>query len=256
MEHDPDRILVIDDEETDQDGLRRILSREGYLVDGALNGAQGLEMMFRTPYRAVIVDLLMPEMDGLGLMEEMRRRGLNIPTVMITSYPTIKTAFQALRLGAVDYIPKSYTGKELLGLLSRVLRRKECAWGACDFEPDRSLSFTPGEKYTLPKHSWARLREDGLVEVGLRNSFLEHLPEIDAVQAPEIDELVEQGHPGLELTASGEVHQVFMPLSGRVKELNGEALGNPSALDSEIWLIRLLPRNLEEELAELRPEPD
>ena len=250
------RVLVINDDEAIHDSLGRILDGRGYTADKALSGAQGLAMMSEKDYGAVIVDLLMPEMDGLEVLEEMRKRGLTVPALMTTSYPTIKSAVRALRLGAVDYIPKPFTGKEILGPLSRALSRGECAWGACEIEHETPPSFKPGRRFSLPKHSWARLNEDGTVEVGLQKSFLDHLSSIRKIRGVETDDLVEQGHPGLILIAPDQVHRVFMPLTGRVVELNQEALDRPADLTPETWLVRIIPHDLEEELANLRPDED
>ncbi len=248
------RILVVDDMEAVQESIRGMLSGEGFAVDKALSAAEGLAMLARTPYRAVIVDLLMPGMDGLEFLEEMRGQGLTVPAIMIASYPTIKSAVRALRLGAVDYIPKPFTRQEILAPLRRALSRGECAWGTCEIEHRTPPSFVPGKRFILPKHSWVRLREDGKAEVGLRESFLDHLPRIRKIRGLKPDDLVEQGHPGLILISGEEVHRVFMPLSGRVVELNREVLDNPASLNSEAWLVRILPYDLEEELANLRPE--
>ena len=255
MAEESRRVLVVDDMEAVQAGIRRMLESGGYAVDSALSAAQGLELLERNAYRAVIVDLLLPGTDGLEFLEEMRRRRINLPAIMITSYPTIKSAVKALRLGAVDYIPKPFTRQEILAPLDRALSRGECAWGACELEHETPPSFVPGKKFILPKHSWARLREDGTVEVGLQGSFLDPLPPLKKIRGLAVDDLVEQGHPGPVLIGrgQGQVHRAFMPLSGRIVELNREVLDDPSALGPETWLVRILPHNLEEELANLRP---
>ena len=129
MAEESRRVLVVDDMAAVQAGIRRMLESGGYAVDSALSAAQGLELLERKAYRAVIVDLLLPGTDGLEFLEEMRRRKINLPAIMITSYPTIKSAVKALRLGAVDYIPKPFTRQEILAPLDRALSRGECAWG-------------------------------------------------------------------------------------------------------------------------------
>ena len=66
--------------------------------------------------------------DGLGLLRQLDQHGHRIPVLMITGYPTIRTALHALRLGAVDYLTKPFTHKELLGPVNRVLRRRDLSW--------------------------------------------------------------------------------------------------------------------------------
>lgn len=246
------RILVIDDEEVIHASIDRILSRIGYLVEGAMNAHQGLAMMESGDYQAVITDLMMPEMNGLEMLEAMREKGLEVPTLMITGYPTIQTAVKALRLGAVDYIPKPFTRPELLGPLNRALRRGDGqnADLPCDQIPFEQLG--PGQKFILPKHSWAVYNQDGTMDVGVEESFLASLPEIRDLECPLENDLVEQGYPGLKIKTEEEIHAVFMPLSGRVMVVNQEILDRPGKLDCKVWVLRILPGRLKEELGSLR----
>ncbi len=120
----PARILVIDDEEVVHVSLRRILGRCGHHVDAELSAVAGLERLAdEEPYDLVITDLMMPEMNGIELLRQLRERELEVPVLMITGYPTISTALEALRLDAMDYIAKPFTRQELLAPVNRALRR-------------------------------------------------------------------------------------------------------------------------------------
>jgi len=246
------KVLVIDDEEVIHASINRILSRLGYRVEGAMSAHDGLAMMEGGDFQAVITDLMMPEMNGLEMLEAMRERGIEIPTLMITGYPTIQTAVRALRLGAVDYIPKPFTRPELLGPLNRALRRAadQLPDLPCDQVPLEKLG--PGQKFVLPKHSWAVYNQDGTMDVGVEDSFLANLPEICALECPLENDLVEQGYPGLKIRTEEEVHAVFMPLSGRVMAVNQAVLDRPAELDCRAWVLRILPGRLKEELGALR----
>ena len=177
---------------------------------------------------------------------------------MITGYPTIKTAIQALRLGALDYLPKPFTRLELLSPLQRTLRRagiqesrppKEFPGGeeVPGREPPR-----PGDRFVLPGHSWALFNQDGTVDIGLETGFLGAMPPVDRLSLPQADEMIEQGHAGFEATAGEEVHAAFMPVSGRVIEVRDPADLMLPGLSEGDWLIRILPSNLAEETAILR----
>ena len=252
-------ILVIDDEEIVHSSIRRILSRLGYEVDGVFTAQEGLDKMKKTKYDAVITDLMMPELNGIEMLFAMKERRINIPTIMITGYPTIKTAIQALRLGAMDYIPKPFTRQELLSPLNRALRRGAGENAQQDEESDREgqsekeeASVTPGECFFLPDHSWALYNQDGTVEVGVEAGFLDSIPDIDEIETTMENDLVEQGYPGFKIKAAGEVHGVFMPLSGRVVGVNEEVVSNPSALNEKKWILRIVPSQLNIELELLR----
>ncbi len=262
------RILVIDDEPIIHESIKKILAREGYRVDSVFSSSEGLRILSRETYDAVITDLMMPGMDGLELLKEMAQASLVVPTIMITGYPTIRTALLAMRLGAIDYIAKPFTRKELLPPLRRALRKKcvdkhadasGLSPGTHDYathnqkEPPPFTPPFPGDTFRLLEHSWAVYQYDGTFRVGIEASFLASIERVVSIRAPLEDDLVEQGFPGITLlTADGEAHGVFLPLSGRVIERNEALLANPSNLDARMWLVRIIPSMLKEELPYLR----
>jgi DNA-binding response OmpR family regulator len=249
----PIRVLVIDDEEVVHASLRKILSRQGYQVDATLSAPAGLERLGADRYDLVITDLMMPGMNGIELLGEMRARELFTPVLMITGYPTIRTAVQAMRLGAVDYLAKPFTRKELLGPVKRALRIEvgEDRAGAAEIDPG---SLVPGVELFLPHHAWARFEQDGTFLVGLEASFLRAAGRVRAILAPEEAEVVEQGYLAIRLeNEEGEEHGVAMPLSGQVEEVNRELLADPTRLEAGSWLLRILPSQLASELGLLIP---
>ncbi|MBW1712239.1 MAG: response regulator [Deltaproteobacteria bacterium] len=256
-------MLVIDDEEVVHASVQRILSRLGYQTESALSAAQGLEMMAQKKYDAVITDLMMPEMDGLGMLAAMKDRGIDIPIIMITGYPTIKTAVKALRLGAMDYIPKPFTRQELLSPLNRALRRDgangqaAANWGGPGQPPQETeqVPVKPGDVFFLPGHSWAVYNQDGTVDVGVEQSFLAAIPQVEQIETPLENDLLEQGYTGFKLKTEEEVHGVFMPLGGRVVSINDSVLNRPGSLEAGTWVLKILPARLSDELASLSRRP-
>ncbi len=260
---EPARILVIDDEEIIHHSVRKILGRHGHTVDAVLSAAEGIERLCEQDYDLVITDLMMPEMNGIELLERFKRDGIGVPVVMITGYPTIRTAVQALRLGAVDYQAKPFTRQELMGPVNRALRRtgEERVTGPPSIElgPDGEgiqaprVDLLPGDCFVLKEHSWARFRQDGSMDVGIEDSFLRAIGEIAALDGPTSGDLVEQGYVHFRLTTTGgEAHNAFMPLSGQVVEVHGDALALPAAITAETWLVRIIPTRLDEELRLLK----
>ena len=253
------RILVIDDEKIVQDSIRRILSRFNYQVIGTLSPTEGLTKLEKEKFDIVITDLMMPEMNGLEILTSMRERRINVPSIMITGYPTIKTAIQAQRLGALDYIPKPFTRVELLGPLNRALRRtgkggNEPAGSSTGIqgEAPEVLAPKPGECFILPEHSWGFYNREGMIEIGIEASFLSCIPPIEEIEIPVENDLVEQGHPAIKLRAGGEAHNVYMPLSGRVFTVNEDAASKPRDLTSRTWLIKIIPTALLDEITLLK----
>jgi glycine cleavage system H lipoate-binding protein len=199
-------------------------------------------------------------MNGIELLAEIKRRGLAVPVLMITGYPTIKTALQVLRLGAVDYLAKPFTRAELLAPVARALRHQtseDSVVGNDPFEEGGSWGTPmPGDRYRLRHHSWIVYQQDGTVLVGIERSFLGTIGTIEGARLPSEAELVEQGYVGILLTTtSGEEHGVLMPLSGRVMAVNPEPVAAPGSINDSMWLVRILPDRLKQELTLLVPEP-
>src|SRR5882757_784814 len=93
-------ILVIDDEEIMREILETLLTREGYEVRVAASGAEGLELARALPFDAAIVDIMMPGLDGIATLEELRRVDEDLAVIIITAYGSIESAISAMKSGA------------------------------------------------------------------------------------------------------------------------------------------------------------
>ena len=100
------RVLVVDDEEVVRLGYRRVLSTDGFRVMAAGNGAEALDLMAGDRFDVVLLDLRMPGMDGLDVLRAIKERWPESEVVVVTWYPSIETAKEAVKLGAYDYIAK------------------------------------------------------------------------------------------------------------------------------------------------------
>ncbi len=118
------RILVVDDEEIIRLGCQRTLNEEQYEVLTAENGAVGLALAREKSPDLVLVDLLMPEMGGMELLEAVHRQDKNIVTIVITGYATIESAVEAVKKGAFDYLPKPFGPEELRAAVLRGLEQR------------------------------------------------------------------------------------------------------------------------------------
>ncbi len=252
--NDKPKVLVVDDEEIVCASVRRILSKRDIDVDTAMKADEALEKLDKEHFNLVVMDLMMPEMNGIELMHAIRKKDMDVPFLMITGYPTIKTAMQALRLGAIDYIPKPFTRHELLGPVNRALRRGEAQSEAEKekAEPAGQAAALPGTGFFLPEHAWAVYEQEGTIIIGIEQSFLDAAGNVQSIEVPPANEMVEQGYPTIKLTTDdGARHSVFSPFSGRVIETNQEVMDNPSAVSSSDWIIRIIPSSLKAEMAML-----
>ena len=116
-------ILVIDDEEIMREILETLLVREGYTVRLASNGAEGLDLARSLPFDAVIVDMMMPGIDGLQVLDELRKHDDELPVVMITAFASMENAISAMKKGAFDYITKPFKNDEVLVVLRNAVER-------------------------------------------------------------------------------------------------------------------------------------
>jgi len=119
VSHETRRVLVIDDDEGDCYLVEDILSEEGIKVDIAVGGEMGIRLLSEREYPVVITDLRMPDIDGMAIIDYIRKRRMNTLIVVITGYATIDSIIVALRAGAYDYIIKPFSAD----LLRFTLRR-------------------------------------------------------------------------------------------------------------------------------------
>lgn len=116
-----DTILVVDDEENIRHTLRGVLVDEGFEVIEAANGRAALESLDHTEPRLALVDIWMPEMDGIELVQRMREQIPQVPIVVMSGHGTIETAVRAIRLGATDFLEKPFQLDALLAVVNRAL---------------------------------------------------------------------------------------------------------------------------------------
>ena len=115
------RVLVVDDEKNIRGSIDRYLRLEGIESLGAENGLSAQRLLQREPFAAAVVDLKMPGMNGLELLQWIRRVGLLLPVIMISAYGDIRDAVESMKLGAQDYIVKPFDPEELVLRLKRIL---------------------------------------------------------------------------------------------------------------------------------------
>ena len=117
-------VLVIDDEEIMREILEALLTREGYAVRLASNGAEGLDLVRTVPIDAAIVDVMMPGMDGLTVLDEVKKIDDDIAVLMITAFASVDTAVAAMKRGAFDYVTKPFKNDEVLAVLQNAIERR------------------------------------------------------------------------------------------------------------------------------------
>jgi DNA-binding NtrC family response regulator len=120
------KILVVDDEVVIRTGIQRVLTREGYLVKTVERGREGLEELSRDFFHLVLLDIKMPDLDGLELLKLISESEIyhHPLVIMITGHPEIDTAVQSIKMGAFDYLSKPFTPEQLKQALQKALEHK------------------------------------------------------------------------------------------------------------------------------------
>jgi formate/nitrite transporter len=119
------RMLVIDDESLVLSSVRRIFGDEGYEVVTTDDPRRGLEMAQESRYDVILCDWRMPQLDGIDVVEMLDKRSPESAIVMITGFPALERATDAMKRGAVDYLAKPFTPEEIVGAVDKALKRKE-----------------------------------------------------------------------------------------------------------------------------------
>ncbi|OGP53915.1 MAG: DNA-binding response regulator [Deltaproteobacteria bacterium RBG_13_52_11] len=119
------RILVVEDEKKVASFLKKGLEEEYYAVDCAYDGEEALFMVETNDYDLVILDIMLPKIDGLEVLERVRDKGLTIPVLMLTAKDSVEDVVRGLDAGGDDYLTKPFAFAELLARVRALFRRKE-----------------------------------------------------------------------------------------------------------------------------------
>jgi DNA-binding response OmpR family regulator len=119
----PDKVLICEDEPDMIVGLEDTLVHEGYEVVTADNGREGLQIAIEQAPDLIILDVMMPEMNGYEVLESLRHRGVRTPVIMLTARDAVDDKVQGLEIGADDYLTKPFNMKELVARIKAVQRR-------------------------------------------------------------------------------------------------------------------------------------
>ncbi len=244
---DDAELLVVDDEEAICEACRRVFSRQGFRVEKTNNANEGLRLASERDFSAVLLDIKMPELDGIQFLERLRVQKPDLPVILMTGYPSIPNAVSALRLGASEYVTKPFTPEEISRAVHKCVGRP-AAEHAGVTEP---WSPTPDGASFLGE-SWAAPGKDGTVRAGAM------LPQaqaaaVTAIRLPSIGEVVYQGLPLAALSlADGTTLVVPTAVSGVVLSVNEALPSGAAAMASDPcgagWIATISPTRFEDEV--------
>ncbi|HWB13455.1 MAG TPA: sigma-54 dependent transcriptional regulator [Pirellulales bacterium] len=212
-------ILIADDDATIRGNLALLLSSEGYQVREAENGRQALDLLGGADINLALLDLKMPELDGLGVLRECQGQLEETPVIVITAFGGSREAIEAMKLGAFDYITKPFDLDEVLFTLRRALTQQALIAQVRTLESERGDRLLPGSEEELIG------RTPAMMEV------FKTIGRVAATQEPVL--VVGESGTGKELVA-GAIHASSDRAAGRFIKVNSAAL-SPTLLESELF---------------------
>jgi two-component system OmpR family response regulator len=117
------RALLVEDDDTIADFVARGLREAGFAVDRAADGAAGLDAALGQPYDVAVVDVMLPKRDGISVIEELRRRGVTTPVLILSARRSVDDRVRGLQAGGDDYLTKPFAFAELLARVQALVRR-------------------------------------------------------------------------------------------------------------------------------------
>src|SRR5688500_12316840 len=120
----PIRVLVVDDDRAICEYMETFLTKDGYEVKTLSDPSQAADDVKTGGYHLVVLDLMMPKMDGVEVLKRIRKVDSDVAVVIVTGYPSLETAVQSMKLDAVDYLKKPFNPDEFRTVLDRVMRKK------------------------------------------------------------------------------------------------------------------------------------
>ena len=248
------KILIVDDEINVCKSIRQAIICDEYSIDTALSGEEAINKENENNYDLVITDLMMPGISGMELLNSLKARRPEITIIIVTGYPTIRTAVESVKIGAFDYLAKPFTPKELRSLVTRAFMTQDIKEKS---EKAPKAPEMPEDLTLMHGHTWIKRENKNSALVGIVYGFIKSINTISEIELPALNKNLFQGEVCVRIVdEAGQVHRVWSPLSGKVKDIHEELRDNPKVLMEspyeEGWLFRIESPGLEEELKTLK----
>jgi heavy metal response regulator len=163
------QILVVEDEKKVASFIKRGLEEEGYTVDVAYDGEEGLRMAENNPYELILMDVMLPKMDGLTVIKDLRNKNIMTSVLCLTAKDTVEDIVSGLNSGSDDYLTKPFAFAELLARVRALLRRGAKDRGAEIYFADLRLDPVSHKVWRSNKEIELTAKEYALLEYLMRN---------------------------------------------------------------------------------------
>lgn len=165
------RILLIEDDHQTASFIIKGLRQEGFAVDHACDGEEGLHLAKEISFDAAVVDVMLPKLDGLSLIEEIRTRKIPLPVIVLSARSSVDDRIKGLHVGADDYLMKPFAFSELLARIQALLRRTSTQTDPVTLTvDDLRMDLIRRKVYRAEKEIELQPKEFALLEYMLRNT--------------------------------------------------------------------------------------
>jgi CheY-like chemotaxis protein/glycine cleavage system H lipoate-binding protein len=235
------KVLVVDDEPIVCMSCEKVLSSDGHNVQSANTSRDALRKLDDNAYDLVIADIKIPDQNGLVLLRNIKAEYPETDVVMITGYPSVETAREAMKLGASDYLPKPLTPDMISDLVLNSMRRKNFAI------VEEPVTDTADELVDVnhdESGSWVKETADGKAVLGFAPGAWLRSGKMIYVELPAMNENIAKGETFAKVLCSdGTIHELLSPVDGTVVEVNEkvneELVASSRQPETSEWLMKI-----------------
>ncbi|GAB4150284.1 MAG: hypothetical protein Fur0015_14350 [Ignavibacteriales bacterium] len=244
-------ILIVDDEEIVIESIKKICLYKNYSIITATNSFDAIKILESTSVKLVVADIMMPEMNGFELLNEIIRKNITVPVILTSGNSTLEMISKAFLLGAIDFLPKPFNFDELESFISRgmaisrILKQKrENARESADLY----YVSCPSNFKKFGRWNWLKYEEE-FVKVGVSDFLLKSINKIEQLILKEVNYQLNIGECFLKIIDSDEMtHEIISPISGNIIEVNQKIIESSELLDKdpyfEGWIYKVTPSDL------------
>lgn len=217
-------VLIVDDEHGIREGCRRILAMEGYAVETAENGKAGLDLAQTKRFDLILVDLMMPVIGGLEMMDRVRSVDEDVIMIVITGFATIETAVEAIKHGAYDYLPKPFAPDQLIAVVNRGLEKRRLSLQAKHYMEERDQKLLEVANEASKLRTIVDSMADGILVINQEHQLVLWNPA--ALRMLNIDDQMESGKIFSDVVPQEDLVRIigraFVPDSSRFTTISEE----------------------------------
>jgi CheY-like chemotaxis protein len=247
------KILVLDDDPVVTLSCKRILGAEGYTIITTDKGEDAIKKVSSEEFDLLISDIRLPDVNGITVLKESKIVQPNLDVVIITGYPTLEDAREAVRLGAFEFIEKPFTPEFMMNVATKVFDNRGWILRKAFIDEFRneivSLRDSANPVIYYKEGTWARPVNSGTWEIGCDVRYWLLSGQLAYIELSETLPVVTAGEPFAKiLSGGGQTEDLLSPMTGKVIEVNTQANAAMSALVRDnlsegwlLWLARVEP---------------